>query len=50
MLLNNIFKLKIPFNELVINKMVSDLTFDDNKARKIGWNPNSVIKNSHKWL
>jgi nucleoside-diphosphate-sugar epimerase len=49
-LLNNIFKLKIPFNESVLNKMISDLTFDDNKARKIGWNPNSVLTNNNKWL
>ena len=48
--LNNIFKLKIPFTRITLNKMTVDLTFDDEKARKIGWRPNSVIKNSHKWL
>ena len=48
--LNNIFKLKIPFTRHTLNKMTTDLTFDDEKARKIGWKPNSVITNSHKWL
>jgi hypothetical protein len=48
--LNNIFKLKIPFTRVTLNKMTLDLTFDDEKARKIGWKPNSVINNSHKWL
>jgi len=48
--LNNIFKLKIPFTRVTLNKMTLDLTFDDEKARNIGWKPNSVITNSHKWL
>ena len=34
------------FNSSKLNKIVSDLTFDDSKARKIlDWKPNSVIKN-----
>lgn len=34
------------FNSSKLNKIVSDLTFDDSKARKtLNWKPNSVIEN-----
>ena len=34
------------FNSSKLNKIVSDLTFDDSKARKtLDWKPNSVIEN-----
>ena len=34
------------FDSLKLNKIISDLTFDDSKAREVlGWKPNSVIKN-----
>ena len=34
------------FNSLKLNKIISDLTFDDSKARKtLDWKPNSVIDN-----
>ena len=35
---------KAPINSLKIKKITSDLTFDDSKARKLGWNPESVIE------
>jgi nucleoside-diphosphate-sugar epimerase len=33
-----------PLNSKKIMKVTSDLTFDDSKARKIGWSPQSVIE------
>ncbi|MGV1012103.1 MAG: NAD-dependent epimerase/dehydratase family protein [Flavobacterium sp.] len=35
---------KSPLNSLKIKKITSDLTFDDSKARKMGWNPKSVLE------
>jgi nucleoside-diphosphate-sugar epimerase len=35
---------KAPLNSIKIKKITSDLTFDDSKARKKGWNPNSVVE------
>ncbi len=36
---------KAPLNSDKLNKMTSDLTFDDSKARDIlGWNPTSVLE------
>jgi len=36
----------LPINSEGINKITSDLTFSDTKARQeLGWNPSSVIKN-----
>ena len=34
---------RFPLNTSRIIKMTSDLTFDDNSARKIGWSPQSVV-------
>ncbi len=34
---------KTPINSLKIKKITSDLTFDDSKARSLGWKPKSVI-------
>ncbi len=35
---------KIPFNSNVLNKMTSNLTFSDEKARiELGWNPGNVL-------
>jgi len=41
---------ELPFNSRKLNKMTSSLTFDDTKARSIGWNPRSVISNPKLWL
>jgi len=35
---------KAPVNSLKIKKIISDLTFDDSKARKLGWNPQPVLE------
>lgn len=35
---------KAPLNSIKIKKITSDLTFDDSKARKKGWNPHSVLE------
>ena len=35
---------KSPINSLKIKKIISNLTFDDSKARSLGWQPNSVLE------
>jgi nucleoside-diphosphate-sugar epimerase len=35
---------KSPINSNKIKKITSDLTFDDMKARELGWNPQSVLE------
>jgi nucleoside-diphosphate-sugar epimerase len=35
---------KFPINSLKIKKITSDLTFDDSKARAMGWKPESVLE------
>lgn len=35
---------KAPLNTLKLKKITSDLTFDDSKARSLGWNPRSVLE------
>ena len=44
------FLKEFPFNSKKMEKMTSTLTFDDAKARKIGWQPRNIIANSHLWL
>jgi nucleoside-diphosphate-sugar epimerase len=34
---------KFPINSLKVKKITSHLTFDDSKARTMGWNPQSVL-------
>jgi nucleoside-diphosphate-sugar epimerase len=34
---------KVPINSLKIKKITSDLTFDDSKARSVGWKPRRVL-------
>lgn len=41
--IGDLFGDRVPLNTRKIFKMTSDLTFDDNKAIKIGWNPRSVL-------
>lgn len=43
-LAGNLLGDKSPINSLKIKKITSDLTFDDSKARKTGWNPHSVLE------
>lgn len=33
-----------PINSYKLKKIICDLTFDDSRARKMGWKPNSVIE------
>lgn len=35
---------KLPLNSMKLKKITSDLTFDDSKARGLGWNPQSVLE------
>jgi nucleoside-diphosphate-sugar epimerase len=35
---------RAPLNSMKIKKITSDLTFDDSKARAMGWNPQSVLE------
>ena len=41
---------EMPFNSLKLRKMTSSLTFDDTKARRIGWKPHGVLSKPHWWL
>ncbi|WP_281228048.1 NAD-dependent epimerase/dehydratase family protein [Flavobacterium aquiphilum] len=34
---------KAPINSMKLKKITSDLTFDDSKARELGWDPQSVL-------
>ena len=40
--IGDFFGRNFPVNSSTIKKMTSNLTFDDSKARKMGWKPNSV--------
>jgi nucleoside-diphosphate-sugar epimerase len=42
--IGNLFGDIAPLNSEIINKITSELTFDDSKARKMGWNPQSVLE------
>lgn len=35
---------KAPINSMKLKKITSDLTFDDSKARELGWKPQSVVE------
>jgi nucleoside-diphosphate-sugar epimerase len=43
-LLGDIFGDTAPVNSKTIKKLISNLTFDDSKARKLGWEPHSVLE------
>ena len=49
-LIHHFFKIETPFNSLKLKKITSSLTFDDTKARKIGWKPNCTLSKPHLWL
>jgi len=38
------------FNSRQLSKMTNDLTFDDSKARKIGWKPKLVLDEIDSWM
>lgn len=43
-LIGDIIGEKAPLNSFKIKKIISDLTFDDLKAKKMGWKPQSVLE------
>lgn len=43
-LIGDLFPNKFPINSLKVKKITSHLTFDDSKARAMGWNPQSVLE------
>ena len=49
-LVQKVFKLKMPINKRQFLKMTKALTFNDNKARALGWNPKKIIDNPNEWL
>lgn len=49
-LMEYLIKFHAPFNSYKLKKMTSSLTFDDSKARDLGWNPRSVLANPDVWL
>lgn len=42
--IGDLFGSKAPLNSIKINKITCDLTFDDSKARNMGWEPKSVLE------
>lgn len=40
----DLFGSKAPLNSIKIKKIICDLTFDDSKARNMGWEPKSVLE------
>ncbi|GAB1857447.1 NAD-dependent epimerase/dehydratase family protein [Flavobacteriaceae bacterium MHTCC 0001] len=45
-----VFNMKMPINFLQLEKLTNSLTFNDEKARSIGWNSRSVIEHPNDWL
>lgn len=45
-----LLKIEAPLNSLKLKKITTTLTFDDTKARNIGWNPNCTLSKLHLWL
>jgi nucleoside-diphosphate-sugar epimerase len=45
-----IFKIRMPINRLKYEKMTKSLTFNDHRAKEIGWKPREVLKNTDLWL
>ena len=43
-------RIEMPFNSLKLKKITMSLTFDDTKARKIGWKPNCILSKPYLWL
>lgn len=41
---------KMPINNRQFTKMTKPLTFNDKKARSLGWNPKSIIDHPNDWL
>lgn len=48
--IQNVFKIKIPINKRQFTKMTTSLTFSDDKARCLGWQPKQILDSLDKWL
>lgn len=48
--IQKISKIKMPINKRQFKKITKPLTFNDKKARALGWNPNKIIDNPKEWL
>lgn len=42
--IGDLFGSRAPLNTMKMKKIITDLTFDDSKARQKGWNPQPVLK------
>ncbi|MDE3743516.1 NAD-dependent epimerase/dehydratase family protein [Maribacter polysaccharolyticus] len=49
-LIEKVTKIKMPINSLKLKKITKPLTYNDEKARAVGWNPREVLKNKNLWL
>jgi nucleoside-diphosphate-sugar epimerase len=46
--IGDLFPHNFPLNTIKLNKIISDLTFDDSKARKVfNWNPNQITNGNN---
>lgn len=48
--IQTITRKKMPINKRQFTKMTKPLTFNDKKARTLGWNPKSIIEHPNDWL
>lgn len=48
--IQKITRKKMPINKRQFTKMTKPLTFNDKKARSLGWNPKNIINHSNEWL
>ncbi len=48
--IQKITRKKMPINKRQFTKMTKPLTFNDKKARSLGWNPKSIINEASDWL
>jgi nucleoside-diphosphate-sugar epimerase len=46
--IGDLFPHSFPLNSIILNKIISDLTFDDSKARTVfNWNPNKILNGNN---
>lgn len=48
--IQNITRIKMPINKSKFTKMTKPLTFCDEKARTLGWNPKKIMDHPNDWL
>ena len=49
-LIESLLKIGLPINLSKYEKMTKSLTFNDDRAKKIGWKPRKVLENKELWL